>query len=119
MRIKKLCTYENIQLETKDGKRPAGTFSRLAKTFLSDNFDMALLPGIGVSLRPHDADIDSVFVIPFANIPYIVTEPDGDQTSFQDPNNHPVRRRRRSRPAVESATQAEGTWLSEGHQQSD
>jgi hypothetical protein len=119
MKIKKLVTYENIQLETKDGKRPAGTFSRLAKTFLCDNFDMAIVPGVGVSLRPQDADIGGLFVIPFANIPYIVTELDGDQASFQDPHNHTVRRRRRLRSTVESAAPSEGAWLSEGDHQPD
>lgn len=117
MKIRKLCTYENIQLEGKDGKRPTGTYARLSKTFLCDHFDMTLLPGIGVTLSPKD-DHEVSFVIPFANIPYIVTEPDSDKDANAN-NNYTVRRRRRRRTTDESAPQAESAWLSEGSHGAD
>ena len=94
MKIKKLCTYENIQLENVDGTRPKGSISRLQKTFLSDCYDMRLIPGVGVSLVNKQAgDRASHFLIPFANIPYFVTEQEHDDQEAA--TDRPAIRRRR------------------------
>lgn len=76
MKIKKVCTYENLQLENLDGTRPRGDMARLAKTFTDREFNISFAPdGIGIILRKkNDEDVMSTFVIPFANIPYLVID---------------------------------------------
>jgi hypothetical protein len=76
LKIKKVCTYENLQLENLDGTRPRGDMARLSKTFSDREFNISFAPdGIGVILRKkNDGDIMSTFVIPFANIPYLVID---------------------------------------------
>lgn len=101
MKIKKLCTYENIQLENADGTRPKGSWARLQKTFTAEHFDMDLLPGVGVSLQSKEEEHPGLFVIPFANIPYLVTEPDDAKTAKAD--RSPVRRRSRRSSEVPAA----------------
>jgi hypothetical protein len=101
MRIKKLCTYENLQLQNEDGSRPRGVWARLSKTFTSDNFSIELLPGIGAKITgKNPEDGMSTFIVPFANIPYIVAE----QESDEDTN---IVRRRRTKKATDVA-KAEG-----------
>lgn len=106
MKIKKLCTYENIQLENVDGTRPRGSISRLQKTFLSDCFDMRLIPGVGVSLvNKQEGERASHFLIPFANIPYFVTEHDNDQEAATD--RPTIRRRRRTKAVLSPISDTE------------
>jgi hypothetical protein len=101
MRIRKLCTYENLQLQNEDGSRPKGVWSRLSKTFTSDNFSIELLPGIGAKITgKNPEDGMSTFIVPFANIPYIVAEQDSDEVA------NIVRRRRAKKTA--DIPQAEG-----------
>jgi hypothetical protein len=95
MRIKKLCTYENLQLQNEDGSRPRGVWSRLSKTFTSDNFNISLIPGIGAKITgKNPEDGMSTFIVPFANIPYIVAE----QESDEDTNIVPRRRAKKASP---------------------
>lgn len=77
MKIKKLCTYENIQLENLDGTRPRGEQARLSKTFNDAVYNIRFAPaGVGVIIESKNPDEKmSTFVIPFANIPYIVCDP--------------------------------------------
>lgn len=76
LKIKKVVTYENLQLENLDGTRPRGDMARLAKTFTDKEFNISFAPdGIGVILRgKNETDVMSTFVIPFANIPYVVID---------------------------------------------
>lgn len=79
MKIVKLCTYENIQLENVDGSRPRGAWARLQKTFTEEHFDITLKEGIGVTLQSkEDGEKANTFIIPFANIPYMVVKDDQD-----------------------------------------
>lgn len=100
MKIKKVVTYENLQLENLDGTRPRGDMARLAKTFTDREFNISFAPdGVGVILRPkNETDIMSTFVIPFANIPYVVIdEREGTRS------NSAVRRRVESQASSENA----------------
>lgn len=111
MKIKKLCTYENLQLQNEDGSRPRGIWSRLSKTFTDEHFNISLMPGIGAKITGKNPDDGmSVFVVPFANIPYMIAEQEGDD---ETPNT--VRRRR----AKKAPDLTEGQGLSEGDPGSD
>jgi len=95
VRIRKVCTYENLQLENRDGSRPRGDLARLQKTFTDRLFDMTFHPsGAGVVLRAKDDPL-CTFLIPFANIPYVIV----DEEETDDGNGREVVRRRRGRPA--------------------
>jgi hypothetical protein len=95
VKIKKLCTYENLQLQNEDGTRPKGIWARLSKTFTSDNFNIELLPGIGAKITgKNPEDGMSTFVVPFANIPYIVAENDSGEGLDTNEARNIVRRRR-------------------------
>jgi len=110
MRIKKLCTYENLQLQNEDGSRPKGIWARLSKTFTSEAFNIDLIPGIGAKITgKNPEDGMSTFIVPFANIPYIVAEQESDEDSN-------FVRRRRAKKATD-VPQAEG--IPEGDTGSD
>lgn len=94
MKIKKLCTYENLQLQNADGSRPKGVWSRLSKTFTDDMFNIILVPGIGAKITSKDpADGMCAFIVPFANIPYIVAENESDEDTINEARNIVSRRR--------------------------
>jgi len=94
LKIRKVCTYELIQLENLDGTRPRGDMARLAKTFTDKEFDITFAPnGVGIILRKkNDSDIMSTFVIPFANIPYVVIDESTEHDNGTR-DNSAVRRR--------------------------
>ena len=99
VKIKKLCTYENLQLQNEDGSRPRGVWARLSKTFTSDNFNIELLPGIGAKITgKNPEDGMSTFIVPFANIPYIVAENDSGEGLINEAGN--IVRRRRAKKAT-------------------
>ena len=75
MKIKKVCTYENLQLVNLDGSRPRGEQSRLAKTFTDAEYNMRFSNnGTGVIIEGKPGDKMCIFFVPFANIPYVVCE---------------------------------------------
>jgi len=76
LKIKKVCSYELIQLENADGSRPRGNLSRLIKTFLDNEFSMTFAPngtGVMIKARTKDDNVSTVF-IPFTNIPYVIID---------------------------------------------
>lgn len=95
MKIKKLCTYENIQLENLDGTRPRGEQARLAKTFTDVNYNLRFAPaGVGVIIESKNPDEKmSTFVIPFANIPFIVCDPTEEQNDNGSPDKQSALKR--------------------------
>lgn len=75
MKIKKVSTYENLQLVNLDGSRPRGEQSRLAKTFTDKEYNMRFSNnGTGVIIEGKPGDNMCIFFVPFANIPYVVCE---------------------------------------------
>lgn len=75
MKIKKVCTYENLQLVNLDGSRPRGEQSRLAKTFTDSEYNMRFSNnGTGVIIEGKPGEKMCTFFVPFANIPYVVCE---------------------------------------------
>lgn len=100
-RIKKIITYENIQLENTDGTRPKGSWARLQKTFTDANFDMSFVPGVGVKLISKEDISACHFIIPYSNLPFIIVEPDSNEAEDQNLEARPVRTRRVRRPSPE------------------
>lgn len=115
VRIKKVCTYENLQLENRDGSRPRGDLARLQKTFTDRLFKMEFHPsGAGVVLKAKNDPL-CTFLIPFANIPYVIVD-EGDekeQTNEEEAETKVIRRRRR-RPATAKDSGSEELQESEG-----
>jgi hypothetical protein len=104
-RIKKIITYENIQLENTDGTRPKGSWARLQKTFTDANFDMSFVRGVGVKLVSKEDITACHFIIPYSNLPFIIVEPGSDENQNEDLETRPVRTRRRRGPSPDPVSE--------------